>query len=89
MINQIIDFSLRQRMLVMIGAVVLVGAGYQAIRTLPVDAFPDVSPVLVQIMTESPGLAPEEVEQLVTFPVELSMNGLPGVTRIQSISMSR
>jgi len=87
MIAGIIDFALRQRLLVMVGALTLVGIGYWAVRTLPVDAFPDVSPVLVQIFTESPGLAPEEVEQLVTFPVEVAMNGLPGVTRIQSISM--
>jgi len=86
-IPRIIDFALRQRLLVVVGAAALVGIGYQSLRTLPVDAFPDVSPVLVQIFTESSGLAPEEVEQLVTYPIEVSMNGLPGVTRIQSISM--
>ena len=87
MISRIVDFALNQRLLVLVGALALVGLGYRALRTLPVDAFPDVSPVLVQILTESPGLAPEEVEQLVTFPVEVSMNGLPGVTRVQSVSM--
>ncbi|HDH03510.1 MAG TPA: efflux RND transporter permease subunit, partial [Actinobacteria bacterium] len=87
MISRIVDFALNQRLLVVIGALVIMGLGIQSARTLPVDAFPDVSPVLVQIMTESSGLAPEEVEQLVTYPVEVSMNGLPGVTRIQSISM--
>ena len=87
MIERIVDFALRQRLLVLVGTAVLLGVGVQAARTLPVDAFPDVSPVLVQILTESPGLAPEEVEQLVTFPIEVSMNGLPGVTRIQSTSM--
>jgi len=87
MIARIVDFALRQRLLVLVGTLAVLGAGVQAARTLPVDAFPDVSPVLVQILTESPGLAPEEVEQLVTFPIEVSMNGLPGVTRIQSTSM--
>lgn len=87
MIARIIDFSLRQRLLVVIGTLALLGVGVRALRTIPVDAFPDVSPVLVQVVTATPGLAPEEVEQLVTFPIEVSMNGLPGVTRIQSISM--
>ncbi len=86
MISRIVDFALKQRLLIVVGALVLVGLGYRAIRTLPVDAFPDVSPVLVQIMTEAPGLAPQEVEQLITYPIEVSMNGLPGVTRVQSIS---
>jgi heavy metal efflux system protein len=85
-ISRIVDFALKQRLLIVVGALVLVGLGYRAIRTLPVDAFPDVSPVLVQIMTEAPGLAPQEVEQLITYPIEVSMNGLPGVTRVQSIS---
>jgi len=87
MISRIVDFALNQRLLVLLAALTIAGLGVQSARTLPVDAFPDVSPVLVQILTESPGLAPEEVEQLVTYPVEVSMNGLPGVTRIQSISM--
>lgn len=87
MIRTTIDFALKQRLLVVVGTLALVGIGYRAVRILPVDAFPDVSPVLVQILTESSGLAPEEVEQLVTYPIEVAMNGLPGVTRVQSISM--
>jgi cobalt-zinc-cadmium resistance protein CzcA len=86
MISRIVDFALNQRLLVIVGAFALVVLGYRAVRTLPVDAFPDVSPVLVQIFTEAPGMAPQEVEQLVTYPIEVSMNGLPGVTRIQSVS---
>jgi cobalt-zinc-cadmium resistance protein CzcA len=86
MIQRIVDFALGQRLLVLVAALALVGVGYQSARTLPVDAFPDVSPVLVQVFTEASGLAPEEVEQLVTYPIEVAMNGLPGVTRIQSIS---
>ncbi len=86
MIRGIVDWSLRQRLLVMLGALGVVAGGGVALRTLPVDAFPDVSPVLVQVMTESPGMAPQEVEALVTYPVEVAMNGLPGVTRIQSVS---
>jgi cobalt-zinc-cadmium resistance protein CzcA len=86
MIQRIVDWALGQRLLVLVGAVGLLGGGVLALRGLPVDAFPDVSPVLVQVITESPGLAPQEVEALVTYPVEVAMNGLPGVTRIQSIS---
>ena len=86
MIARIVDWALGQRLLVILGAAGIVGGGYVALRGLPVDAFPDVSPVLVQVTTESPGLAPQEVEALVTYPVEIAMNGLPGVTRIQSIS---
>lgn len=87
MITKIIDFALRQRLLVIVGSLAVVGIGIQSVRTLPVDAFPDVSPVLVQVLTQTPGMAPEEVEQLVTFPVEVAMNGLPGVNRILSTSM--
>ncbi|MGH9201877.1 MAG: efflux RND transporter permease subunit, partial [Vicinamibacterales bacterium] len=86
MIQRIVDWALGQRLLVLVGAAGVLGGGYIALRGLPVDAFPDVSPVLVQVITESPGLAPQEVEALVTYPVEVAMNGLPGVTRIQSIS---
>lgn len=86
MIDSLVAWALSQRLLVIVGALGLLGGGYLALRGLPVDAFPDVSPVLVQVTTESPGLAPPEVEALVTYPVEVAMNGLPGVTRIQSIS---
>lgn len=86
MIQRIVDWALGQRLLVLVGSAGLLGGGYIALRGLPVDAFPDVSPVLVQVITESPGLAPQEVEALVTYPIEVAMNGLPGVTRIQSIS---
>ena len=86
MITAIVDWALRQRLLVILGALGVAGAGILALRGLPVDAFPDVSPVLVQVVTEAPGLAPQETEALVTYPVEVAMNGLPGVTRIQSVS---
>ena len=86
MIRRIVDWALGQRLLVIVGTLGVLGGGYAAMRRLPVDAFPDVSPVLVQVTTESPALAPQEVEALVTNPVEVAMNGLPGVTRVQSIS---
>ena len=59
-------------------------AAYLRFTRLNVDAFPDVTPVQVEIDTEAEGLAPQEVEQLVTFPIENVMNGIPGVTRVES-----
>jgi cobalt-zinc-cadmium resistance protein CzcA len=67
-------------------AVLIMVSGYYSYRQLPLDAFPDVSPNLVQIFTETEGLAPEEIEKYVTYPVETAMNGLPGVDKIRSVS---
>ncbi|MDZ4862264.1 MAG: CusA/CzcA family heavy metal efflux RND transporter [Gemmatimonadota bacterium] len=86
MITAIVDWALNQRLLVLVGSAGIIGGGYLALRGLPVDAFPDVSPVLVQVITEAPGLAPQETEALVTYPVEVAMNGLPGVSHVQSVS---
>ena len=86
MIEKLIDFALRQRLLVLVGTLALFGAGVWAYTRLPVDAYPDISPALVQVFTETEGLAPEEVEQLVTYPVEVAMNGLPGLEEIRSVS---
>lgn len=86
MIERMIDFALRQRLLVLVGAAAVFVGGVWAYGRLPVDAYPDISPALVQVFTETEGLAPEEVEQLVTYPVEVAMNGLPGLERIRSVS---
>jgi len=86
MIDKLIDFALRQPLLVLVSALAVLGAGGWAYSRLPVDAYPDISPALVQVFTETEGLAPEEVEQLVTYPVEVTMNGLPGLERIRSVS---
>ena len=86
MIDRLIEFSLRNRLLIALFAVGVLGGGAIALSRLPIDAFPDVSPVLVQVVTETPGLAPEEVEKLVTYPVEVAMNGLPGVVNTKSLS---
>ncbi len=86
MLNQIINLSLRSRLLMLVLAVIVIAAGYRSYQKLPVDAFPDVSPNLVQIFTLTSGLAPEEIEKYVTYPVEVSMNGLPGIEQIRSIS---
>ena len=87
MLNNIVDISLRYKVLVLVGFLLVVVFGIQAFRTVPVDAFPDVTPVQVNIYTESPGLAAEDVEKLLTFPVETAMAGLPGVEEIRSVSL--
>tara|TARA_R110002073_G_scaffold57246_2_gene145656 strand:- start:8122 stop:11271 length:3150 start_codon:yes stop_codon:yes gene_type:complete len=86
MINRLIDFSLNNRFLVIILWLLVVGVGLQSIQKLPVDAVPDVTNVQVQVLTNSPGLAPEEVERFITFPVETAMSGLPKIEEIRSVS---
>src|SRR5215475_7302355 len=86
MTDNFIAFFYRERLLVAVVSMLIVGGGILALRRLNVDAFPDVTPVQVEIDTEAEGLAPQEVEQLVTFPIENVMNGIPGVTRVESIS---
>ncbi|MFH1681563.1 MAG: CusA/CzcA family heavy metal efflux RND transporter, partial [Candidatus Eisenbacteria bacterium] len=81
-------FVLRQRLLVILGTLLLVGAGIGAWSRLPIDAFPDVTSVQVMILTEAPGLAPEDVEQRITFPIELALQGLPDVREVRSLSKS-
>lgn len=86
MISNITNFVLRNRLLVLILSILLMVAGFHSYRGLPVDAFPDVSPNLVQVFTVTEGLAPEEIEKFITNPVEVSMNGLPGIENIRSVS---
>ena len=82
----IIDFSLKNRLLLMVIGVLVLAGGFYSYRQLPIDAFPDVSPSLVQVFTVTEGLAPEEIEKYVTFPVETAMNGLPNLDHIRSVS---
>ncbi|MBT3317927.1 efflux RND transporter permease subunit, partial [bacterium] len=84
--EHIIKFSLKNRLLVSVFALLIMGAGYYTYTVLPVDAFPDVSPNLVQVFTVTEGLAPEEIEKFITYPVEVAMTGLPGVKKVRSIS---
>lgn len=87
MLNKLVEASLRYKFLVIIAFLVIGFLGWRAVTTVPIDAFPDVTPVQVNIYTESPGLAAEDVEQLLTFPVESAMAGLPGVQEIRSVSL--
>src|ERR1700759_4904111 len=86
MLHGIISGALRQRLILLVVAVVLVGFGLQAAQHLSVDAFPDVANVQVQIATEAPGKSPEEVERFVTVPIEIGMTGLPGMTDMRSLN---
>ncbi len=86
MLNAIIDFSLRYRWLVLAGALATAIAGAVSLRFLDIDAFPDTTPVQVQINTVVPSLGPAEVEQQITFPVEQALSGLPNIEQLRSIS---
>lgn len=82
----LINFVTRQRMLVLALTAMVIVLGVISWQRLPIDAFPDVSNVQVMVLTEAPGLAPLEVERQVSFPIEITMNGLPGVREVRSLS---
>ncbi len=86
MFKWLLDNSLSNRLLVIIASVVLMAYGAFTLSTMPVDVFPDLNKPTVTIMTEAGGMAAEEVEQLITFPLETTMNGLPGVESVRSTS---
>jgi len=87
MMNRIVASSLRQRFLVVLLTLVLIGVGTSSLKRLPVDAYPDLSPPIVEIITQWPGHAAEEVERLITVPVEVGMNGIPQMTTQRSITL--
>ena len=87
MLNRLVEFSLRYKFLVLIVFAVVAFLGVNAVRNVPIDAFPDVTPVQVNVYTESPGLAAEDVELLLTTPIESALAGLPKVQQIRSVSL--
>jgi cobalt-zinc-cadmium resistance protein CzcA len=84
--SKIIDFSLNNRFLIIVLWLLVIVVGVRSMLQLPVDAVPDITNIQVQILTNSPGLPPEEVERFITFPVETSMSGLPAIDEIRSVS---
>src|SRR5215470_11245751 len=84
--SRIIALALEYRFLVLFVTSLVVVAGIVALLQLPIDAVPDITPNQVLVLSKAPGLSPLEVEQSLTFPVEFSMSGLPGITQIQSVS---
>jgi len=86
MLEKIIDFSLKNRLLVIVLFAVCLGIGFRAMHLISVDAFPDTTPVQVQINTNAPALNPAEIEQQITLPVELAISGLPGLSNVRSVS---
>ena len=87
MLNKLVEASLRYKFLVIVIFLIVAFMGWRAVTTVPIDAFPDVTPIQVNIYTEAAGLAAEDVEQLLTFPVESGLAGLPGVREIRSVSL--
>jgi len=87
LINRVIASSLRQRLLVTLMTGLLVGAGIWSLNRLPVDAYPDLSPPMVEVISQWPGHAAEEVERLITVPIEVEMNGVPRLSVLRSISL--
>lgn len=86
MIEALINFSIRQRVLVLFAVTTLIAAGIFNLQNLPIDAVPDITNVQVQILTSAPSLAPLEIERQITFPIEISMSGLPSVSQVRSSS---
>src|SRR5215212_6145976 len=86
MFNFLVSSSLRNRSFVLIAALMLVAYGTYIVPRIPIDVFPDLNRPVVTMITEAEGLAPQEVEQLITFPVESIMTGMPGVARVRSVS---
>jgi cobalt-zinc-cadmium resistance protein CzcA len=87
MIHRIVQFSLKNRFVIMMFTVLIAVAGIISFQRMPVDAYPDLSPPMVEIITQWPGHAAEEVERLVTLPTEVEMNGVPKMVIQRSISL--
>src|SRR5512136_3342211 len=86
MLERLMSWSIRNRLVVALVIVLILGLGTWAVRTIPIDAFPDVTNIQVEVVSTAPGLSPLEIEQFVTYPVETSMRGLPGLVLMRSVT---
>src|SRR5947209_18805531 len=88
MVAAIISWSLHNRLIVILGVLALIGAGIHSALNLNVEAYPDPTPPLVEVITQNPGASPEEMERLVGIPLETALNGMPGLEDLRSTSIS-
>jgi cobalt-zinc-cadmium resistance protein CzcA len=88
MLKSIVEASIKLKYVMALLLVVLLGVGFQGVRKLPIDAVPDLTTTQVSVLTDAPGLSPVEVERTVTFPMEIALNGTPGLTELRSMSRS-
>jgi cobalt-zinc-cadmium resistance protein CzcA len=86
MLNKLVQFALSQRLLLLLLATLLLGAGYYSVQRLPIDAFPDISPTQVKLIIKAPGMTPEEVESSITFPIEVELLGIPRQNMLRSVA---
>src|SRR5579871_3981474 len=87
MIRRIVDFALNNRLLVLGFAVLIFAAGIISFHNLPIEAYPDVADNYVEVITQWPGISAEQIEQQVTIPLEIAMNGIPGIEHLRSFSI--
>src|SRR3954463_2739881 len=88
MVHVIISWSLHNRLIVILGVLALIGAGIHSATNLNVEAYPDPTPPLVEVIAQNPGASPEEMERLVGIPIETALNGMPGLEYLRSTSIS-
>ena len=86
MLERLMTFSLRNRLIIWLLVVVILGAGIWPVGTIPIDAFPDVTNIQVEVVSTAHGLSPLEIEKFVTYPIETSMRGLPGLVLMRSVT---
>src|ERR1700694_3182713 len=87
MIRRVVDFALNTRLLVLASAIILFAAGIVSFKRLPIEAYPDVADNSFEIITQWPGISAEQIEQQVTIPLEVAMNGIPQVVHLRSFSL--
>src|SRR5271154_4223958 len=88
MVRAVITWSLHNRMIVLLGTLLLIGIGLYSARNLNVEAYPDPTPPLVEVITQNSGASPEEMERLIGIPIETALNGMPGLKYLRSISLA-